>query len=111
MEKYIVNFGDIVLVPIPWADRETGSKIRPAVVISRERLHAAGQIIVLGISSKDINREYEYQIINWKNAGLKKPSKIWLSRPYAVNTQYIKKIGSLNADELLYVYRLFLSFI
>lgn len=111
MEKCIVSFGDVVLVPIPWSDKEIGSKTRPAVVISRERLQAAGQIIVLGISSRDISRENEYQIINWKNAGLRKSSKIWLSRPYSINTQYAKKIGSLNADELLYVYRYFLSLI
>lgn len=73
MEKYTVNFGDVVLVPVPWSDKEIGSKIRPAVVISREKLQTAGQIIVLGISSRDISREYEYQIINWKKTGLKKP--------------------------------------
>lgn len=111
MEKCTVSFGDIVLVPVPWSDKEIGSKIRPAVVINRERLQTAGQIIVLGISSRNTSRKNEYQIINWEKAGLKKPSKIWMSRPYAVNVQYATKIGVLNADELLYVYRYFLSLI
>jgi len=111
MKKCTVSFGDVVLVPIPWADKDIGSKIRPAVVISREKLQDAGLVIVLGISSKELARENEYQIVNWEKAGLKKRSKIWLSKPYAINVKYAKKIGSLNADELLYIYRQFLSLI
>lgn len=109
MEKCTVNFGDVVLVPFPWADKETGSKVRPAVVISRENLLAAGQIIVLGISSKEVAREYEYQIINWKEAGLKFPSKVWLSRPYGVHIKYAIKIGKVQSDDLLKIYRQYIS--
>lgn len=111
MRKCTINFGDIVLAPIPWADKEIGFKVRPAVVISRETLHTVGQIIVLGISSKEISRENEYKITSWEESGLKFPSKIWLSRPYAVSAQGIKKIGELKPIELLVIYRRFLSFV
>lgn len=96
MEKCTVSFGDVVLVPIPWADKDIGSKIRPAVVISREKLQDVGLVIVLGISSKEVARENEYQIVQWKEAGLKKQSKVWLSKPYAISVKYAKKIGSLS---------------
>lgn len=111
MKNYTINFGDIVLVPMAWSDKETGSKIRPAVVISRENLLAAGQIIVLGISSKITSRENEHIITNWQESGLKYPSKIWLSRPYSVLSTYAVKIGRLDSGELLTVYRQFLSFV
>jgi hypothetical protein len=109
MKKCTVNFGDVVLIPFPWADKETGSKVRPAVVISRENLLAAGQIIVLGISSKETVRNHEYQIINWKEAGLKFPSKVWLSRPYGIYIKYAIKIGKVQPDDLLNIYRYFIS--
>ncbi|MCL6477052.1 MAG: type II toxin-antitoxin system PemK/MazF family toxin [Peptococcaceae bacterium] len=111
MKKCTINFGDIVLVPIAWSDKETGSKIRPAVVISRENLLTAGQIIVLGISSKITLRENEYKIINWRESGLQYPSKIWLSKPYSAPVKYATKIGRLPSDELLSVYHQFLSYI
>lgn len=108
--KNSISFGDIVLVPIPWADKDIGAKIRPAVVISRENMLTAGQIIVLGISSKKAFNDSEYAIINWQESGLRLPSKVWLSRPYAALTKSAKKIGELPPEELLFIYRQFLSF-
>lgn len=111
MKKDTATFGDVVLAPIPWADKEIGYKIRPAVVISREHLHIAGQIIVLGISSRSVTRENEYEIVKWREAGLDLPSKIWLARPYALSVQYAKRIGKFPPEELLFIYRKFMSFI
>lgn len=108
--KDSTSFGDIILVPIPWADKDIGAKIRPAVVISREKMLTAGQIIVLGISSKKVVNNDEYEIINWKESGLKLPSKVWVSRPYAVTTKITKKIGRLPPEELLNIYRQFLIY-
>lgn len=112
MKKPTVSFGDIVLVPIPWADnKKSDFKIRPAVVISRENLFAAGQIIVLGISTKEVRSNREYSIDNWKSSGLAMPSKIWLTNPYATSVRYAKKIGELPSKELLFAYRKLLSYI
>jgi hypothetical protein len=94
-----------------WSDKETGSKIRPAVVISRENLLAAGRIIVLGISSQLLLKENEYTIANWQESGLKYPSKIWLSKPYGISASFAKKIGRLDPAELLVIYRNFLSLV
>jgi len=111
MASSTISFGDVVLVPIPWADKEAGYKIRPAVVISRESLHSVGQIIVLGISSKEVRGQHEYPITRWKEAGLMFPSKVWLARPYGISVQYVRKIGKLDPAELLEIYRRFLGFV
>lgn len=108
--KSFITFGDIVLVPIPWADKDIGVKIRPAVVISRENLLAAGQIIVLGVSSRKVLNNDEHRIVNWKESGLKLPSKVWLSKPYTATVKTAKKIGTLPPKELLTIYRQFLSY-
>lgn len=111
MVNSTISFGNVVLLPIPWADREVGHKIRPAVVISRENLHSAGQIIVLGISSKEVRGEHEYPLTRWKEAGLMLPSKVWVTRPYGISIRYAKKTGRLEPVELLEVYRRFLGFV
>ncbi len=104
-----IRFGDVVLVPLAWVKNNKAEyKIRPAVVISREAINAAGYYICLGISSKPCVNEYEIPIKNWQVAGLCKPSKIWLTAPFGITEkQILKVIGTIESQELLQIYRLF----
>ena len=70
------EFGDIVLVPFPFTDQST-TKQRPAVVISsaayqRER----PDLIILAVTSqvRPAATVGEIQVMDWKQAGLLKPS-------------------------------------
>lgn len=43
--------GDIVIIPVPFTDNK-GYKLRPAVVISNEKVHQTGDAMIVQITSK-----------------------------------------------------------
>jgi len=43
--------GDIVIIPVPFTDNN-GYKLRPAVVISNEKVHQTGDTMIVQITSK-----------------------------------------------------------
>ncbi|MCK9452740.1 MAG: type II toxin-antitoxin system PemK/MazF family toxin [Bacteroidales bacterium] len=43
--------GDIVIIPVPFTDNK-GYKLRPAVVISNEKVHQIGDTMIVQITSK-----------------------------------------------------------
>jgi mRNA interferase MazF len=49
--------GDIVFVPFPFSD-DTGSKFRPAIVISNNRVNNSLDIILAQITAKPRNDEF-----------------------------------------------------
>jgi mRNA interferase MazF len=56
--------GDIILVPFPFSDL-SGSKRRPALVISNNNYNARGEdIVTCGVTSNPENREYSVVITN-----------------------------------------------
>jgi mRNA interferase MazF len=68
--------GDVVLVPFPFAD-QTGSKKRPAVVVSSTAYHRGRpDLILMAVTSQVLHsgRIGEIQVSGWKEAGLLKPS-------------------------------------
>jgi mRNA interferase MazF len=70
------SFGDAVLVPFPFAD-QTGSKKRPAVVVSSAAYHRGRpDLILMAVISqvRPPGRIGEIQVSGWKEAGLLKPS-------------------------------------
>lgn len=104
-------FGQVLLVRVPYIEGKTPKvKVRPAVVVSREAVNATGSCIVLGISSQPVSKRYERAIRFWREAGLTRPSKVWISRPYPVQTHDVVKIlGALQAEDLLAIYREFIA--
>jgi len=46
--------GDIVIIPVPFTDN-IGYKMRPAVVISNEAVHATGDALIVQITSRQKN--------------------------------------------------------
>jgi mRNA interferase MazF len=72
------EFGDIVLVPFPFTD-QTVSKQRPAMVISSATYHRErSDVIILAVTSqiRPTRQTGEVTIVDWKSAGLLRPSVI-----------------------------------
>lgn len=68
--------GDVVLIPFPYTDF-SAAKTRPAVVISSELYHLLRQELLLAYVSSQVsqaNPAIDHVLIDWKIAGLLKPS-------------------------------------
>jgi mRNA interferase MazF len=90
------EFGDIVLIVFPFTNN-LGVKKRPALVL----LDADdNDILVARITSKIVDSRYDFQIRDWKNAGLLVPSFVRLHKIATLEIKLIdKKLGSLSALE------------
>ena len=95
------RFGDVVLVPFPFTDLEDIKK-RPAVVISpQEYQEKRPDIILLAITSR-IPTQSDYGesiILNWKEAGLLKPSSLKPVLFTLEQTRILTQLGTLNAKD------------
>ena len=77
----------------------SGYKFRPVLVVSVEEDMLV--IMVTGTNNK-LTLEHDYQIIDWKEAGLVKPSIARVDRLAAIPLDYIGtagRIGSLTARD------------
>ena len=78
------SFGDIVLVPFPFTD-QSGTKRRPAVVVSSQRYHTERPDLVIMAVTSQIRPSSgfgEASVKDWKASGLLKASVIKpVSRP------------------------------
>ena len=95
------SFGDIVLVPFPFTD-QTGSKKRPAVIVSSAAYHAARRdVLIMAVTSqvRPARGIGEVPVKDWKSAGLIKPSVI---KPVITTIEpslVIRRLGHLKKDE------------
>ena len=72
--------GDVVTTIFAYSDL-TGAKIRPALVISTESYNQETHLAVLAmIFSKQIRNRHEANILGWRDAGLRFPSKVCIGR-------------------------------
>jgi len=72
------SFGDIVLVPFPFAD-QSGAKKRPAVVVSSAAYHAQRRDVIIMAVTSQVRPTLgfgELLVNEWKKAGLLKPSVV-----------------------------------
>ena len=86
----------------------TGSKIRPVLIIDGTRCY----VLSLKITSNDPRTQFpvEYQIIEWKEAGLMKPSTIRISKKLNLPADsFLKKIGRLTELDRFNVLRIYLD--
>ena len=70
------SFGDVVLVPFPFTD-QSGTKKRPAVVISNHTYNASRRDIVIMAITSQVHQPLsvgEAMIAEWQGAGLIKAS-------------------------------------
>ena len=96
MTRY--NFGDVLFLDYPFADRED-SKRRPAVVISSELFHRHKKdVIVLAITSQltPVGELGEILIKDWQHAGLPKPSILKATIATIVSDRVIRRFGMLS---------------
>ena len=92
------RFGDIVLVPFPFTD-QTGIKKRPAIVVSSAGYQARRRdIVIMAVTSRMRSSPAlgEFEVVEWKKAGLILPS---VAKPVLATIEkrlVIKKLGSLQ---------------
>lgn len=95
------SFGDIVLVPFPFTD-QSGTKKRPAVIISSAAYHAARRdVVIMAVTSqvRPTSTIGEALIKDWKGAGLIKPSVV---KPVITTIEaslVIRQLGQLKKEE------------
>ncbi|MEQ9308269.1 MAG: type II toxin-antitoxin system PemK/MazF family toxin [Balneolaceae bacterium] len=89
---------DIVLLPFPYTDLSS-SKRRPTVVISPESYNSGLDIMLLFLTS-NLNtdrKEGDYELVQWQEAGLPKPSKTRMKIMTLDKDFVIKKIGEIQS--------------
>jgi mRNA-degrading endonuclease toxin of MazEF toxin-antitoxin module len=92
-------------VNVPFTDR-SGSKPRPALVVSTEAFHhKLLDVIVCPISSQPRYFQRpgsgDHALQHWRTAGLKHPSTVRISNILAVEKRIIKRVlGTLHAEDL-----------
>jgi len=72
------EFGDVILVPFPFTD-QSGSKQRPAVIVSSSRYNAERpDLVIMAVTSQVRSGDSiaDVAIAQWREAGLLKPSVV-----------------------------------
>jgi len=93
--------GDIVLTQFPFTDL-SGSKLRPAVIISNDKLNAAGDYVCIQITSKKFTDDCFF-VLRDSNVSipLKLDSGIRLQKIFTVNSSIVKqKISAVTESTL-----------
>lgn len=97
--------GQVVVVNVPFTG-QTGSKRRPALVVSAEPFHRGLlDLIVCPISSQPRYHRKpgpgDHPLKHWKTAGLRHVSTVRISNILAVEKKLIKRVlGTLQAEDL-----------
>jgi mRNA interferase MazF len=97
--------GHVVVVNVPFST-QTGSKPRPAVVVSAAAFHGPlPDVIVCPISSQPRYSQRpgpgDVPLQHWRAIGLRHPSAARVSNLFAVERSLIKRVlGRLAADDL-----------
>jgi mRNA interferase MazF len=95
------EFGDVLLVPFLFSD-QTGSKQRPAVVISDGAAHSPhGDLIIMAITSviRTEGGADAWLVADWAAAGLIKPSAFKPSFLSLAPSLVLRRLGSLSTSD------------
>jgi len=95
------NFGDVVLVPFPFTD-QSGSKKRPAVIVSSAAYNAARlDLILMAITSqlKSTPAIGEVVITEWQRAGLLKASVVKPVLTTVEKRLMLRQLGKLELTD------------
>ena len=97
--------GEIILLEYPFTD-DSGSKWRPALIVSAERFNQGEDVVVVPISSRlpDDDR-YEYVVRRddeyFDQTGLRFPSSIKWTKPLTISQRLAKRrLGALPGAPL-----------
>jgi mRNA interferase MazF len=93
--------GDVVLVGFVFSD-ESGTKLRPAVVLSKSEYHRARQEMVVGAITSNVERRLygDHRIEDWKQAGLLFPSLATAVLRTIKQTMVVRTLGSLSTRDV-----------
>ena len=97
--------GQVVVVEVPYSD-VSGTKRRPALVVSAEAFHRnLADVLVCPISSQPRYHRTpgtgDCPLRDWRLAGLRHPSTVRVSKLLAVDKQIVRKaIGTVAPDDL-----------
>ena len=93
--------GDVVLVSFIFSD-ESGTKRRPAIVVSTEDYHQARQeaIVVAVTSNVDRLLPGDYLIANWQEAGLLYPSVATGIVRTIKQTMIARRLGTVPMEDM-----------
>ncbi len=93
--------GDVVLVGFVFSD-ESGTKLRPTVVVSAAGYHRARQEMVVSAITSNVERRLygDHRIADWKRAGLLFPSIATGILRTVKQTMVGRKLGSLSKPDL-----------
>lgn len=81
----------------------SGAKRRPAAVISTDEYHnACADTVVVPLTSRSASplRLGDYRIVNWRSAGLLKPSMAKGKPTTFARSRIVRKLGTLTSDDL-----------
>ena len=94
-------FGDVLLVPFPFTD-QSGTKKRPAVVVSSARYNAARRDIVIMAITSQVRQPLafgEAMVADWQAAGLIKTSVFKPVFTTLENGLIVRMMGRLSASD------------
>lgn len=89
---------DVVLVPFPYRDR-AGEKARPAVVLSGAAYNANSDLVVAAITSHRARFATDYELVDWKAAGLVIPSTVRMLVATIAETRVLHRTGRLTPSD------------
>ena len=95
------KFGEVVLVPFPFTD-QTGTKKRPAVIVSSSAYNLARlDLVLMAITSQigKIVQNDETEILEWREAGLLKPSIVKPVFTTIEKNLVLKRLGILEDND------------
>jgi mRNA interferase MazF len=102
------NFGNVVLVPFPFTD-QSGTKKRPAVVVSSSHYNASRRDIMIMAITSQIRQPLAFGdaiLADWQVAGLIKPSVLKAVFTTIEQNLVIRIMGTLSPDDTITLRRL-----
>jgi mRNA interferase MazF len=93
--------GDVVLVEFVFS-AQTGSKKRPALILSAEACNAGRQEVVLAAITSNVARVLpgDTKLVQWRQAGLRFPSLVTGILQTVKQSMVATKLGRLTGDDL-----------
>ena len=97
------SFPEIVLVPFPFTD-SSATKKRPVLLLNNSEFSNRTHLIMASMITSSLQSPQwpgDYEIKEWKEAGLLNPSKLRLGKIVTLQSSLIlKKLGALSQKEI-----------
>lgn len=96
-----VRQGDVVLLDTPFPD-DTGSKMRPGVIVSTEGYHRGRRDVLIASLTGNISRRLagKYVLLDWALAGLDRSSAISGQMETVARSRLGRRIGSVSNRDM-----------